>query len=46
MKQKLSISVEEDTLKEVLKLVEEGKFRNTSHALEYSFKQLIRERSE
>lgn len=36
MKQKLSVSLEENLLKSIDKLVETGKFRNKSHFVEYS----------
>jgi Arc/MetJ-type ribon-helix-helix transcriptional regulator len=36
MKQKLSISVDEETVKLLEKLIKEGRFRNKSHLIEYS----------
>ena len=40
MKVKLSISVEEETALKVMEHVRQGRFRNKSHAFEYSFKKL------
>ncbi len=36
MKVKMSISVDEETALKVMELVRNGKFRNKSHAFEYS----------
>lgn len=41
MKEKISIAVDADTLESVDESVREGKFRNRSHAFEYSLKKLI-----
>ena len=41
MKQKLSISIDENKIKEIDGLVENGKFRNKSHVLEYSLNKLL-----
>jgi Arc/MetJ-type ribon-helix-helix transcriptional regulator len=41
MKEKLSITVEKETIELLEKLIEEGRFRNKSHALEYSLKKAI-----
>jgi Arc/MetJ-type ribon-helix-helix transcriptional regulator len=43
MKQKISITVEEETIDLLERMVEEGRFRSISHALEYGFKQFARE---
>ena len=40
MKQKISISIDEDTLLKIKEGIQLGKFRNKSHAFEYAFKQL------
>lgn len=41
MKAKISITVEEDILKKLDKILEEGLFRNKSHVIEYSVKKFI-----
>lgn len=41
MKRKISVSIDEKTLEQVQKHILTGKFRNTSHALEYAVKQLL-----
>lgn len=38
MKEKLSITVEKETVELLEKLIREGRFRNKSHALEYSLR--------
>jgi len=43
MKQKLSVSLEENLLKLVGELVNTGKFRNKSHLVEYSLSKMIKE---
>jgi len=40
MKEKLSITVERETVELLEKLVQEGRFRNKSHALEYSLRKI------
>ena len=40
MKEKLSITVEKETVELLEKLIEEGRFRNKSHALEYSLRKI------
>jgi len=42
MKQKISVSIEKETVALVERFVREGRFRNISHALEYGFNQLVR----
>ena len=42
MKQKLSISVDEEVVKQIEKKIVEGLFRNRSHALEFAIKKLFR----
>ncbi len=42
MKQKLSITMEEKTVEEIVKLVEEGRYRNKSHIVEYAVRRLLR----
>ena len=42
MKQKVSITVEEEVLKLVEELIQEGRFRNYSHIFEYSLRQFLK----
>ena len=42
MKQKLSISIDEETIVLLEKLVKEGRFRNKSHLIEYSVNKYIK----
>jgi len=42
MKQKLSITMEEKVVEDILKLVEEGRYRNKSHIVEYAVRRLLR----
>jgi len=46
MKKKLSITISEEKLKEIAKRVQEGRFRNKSHVIEYSLDQLLKEEGE
>jgi Arc/MetJ-type ribon-helix-helix transcriptional regulator len=46
MKQKISVTIDEKKIKIIEKLLEEGKFRNKSHILEYSLNKLIKEELE
>lgn len=41
MKQKISISVDEETIKDIEKYVKEGTFRNKSHAVEFAVRKLV-----
>lgn len=43
MKLKLSITVDEHLVQQVEEAVQEGRFRNRSHILEYALKQFLRE---
>ncbi len=43
MKQKISITVEEETIDLLERMVEEGRFRSISHALEYGFNSFVKE---
>lgn len=43
MKQKLSITIDEEKIKQIEKMLKEGKFRNKSHVLEYSLDNLLKE---
>ena len=40
-KQKISISVDEKTLKKILEGIEKGIFRNRSHAFEFAMKEVM-----
>ena len=44
MKTKISISLDENTLKNIEKILEEGLFRNKSHLIEYSIKKFLEEK--
>ena len=41
MKQKLSITVEEETIAQLDKFIMGGKFRNKSHLIEYSINKFL-----
>ena len=41
MKQKLSITLDEELVNEILKVLSSGKFRNKSHVVEYAVKKLL-----
>ena len=43
MKQKLSITIDEAKVRLIERLLEEGRFRNKSHILEYSLNRLLNE---
>ena len=43
MKQKLSITIDEKTLKLLKEILENGSFRNKSHVVEFSLNKLFRE---
>ncbi len=43
MKQKLSVTIDEDKIKIIEKLLKEGLFRNKSHILEYSLNKFLGE---
>jgi len=43
MKQKLSITIDEEKIKLIEQLLAEGRFRNKSHILEYSLNKLLKE---
>ena len=44
MKQKLSITIDEKTIKLLKKVIEEGIFRNKSHAIEFSLNKILKEK--
>lgn len=43
MKKKLSISINEETIKEVQRVVSEGSFRSNSHLIELAVDKLLKE---
>jgi len=43
MKQKVSISIDEEKIKLLEKLLHDGKFRNKSHIIEYSIDKFLKE---
>lgn len=43
MKQKMSITVEEDKIKQIEELIEQGVYRNKSHALESGIDKILKE---
>ena len=43
MKQKLSITIEEETIKLIDEILKEGRFRNKSHLIEYSLNRFLKE---
>jgi len=44
MKVKLSISMDKALVKEAEEVIEEGRFRNKSHIVEYALKSFLREK--
>ncbi|MFA5084000.1 MAG: hypothetical protein WC475_01265 [Candidatus Paceibacterota bacterium] len=42
-KEKISVSVNRETVKQMESLVDDGRFRNKSHVVEYSLNELFRE---
>ena len=44
MKAKLSITIEKDLEQEAEKVIEEGRFRNKSHLLEYALKSFLKDK--
>jgi Arc/MetJ-type ribon-helix-helix transcriptional regulator len=46
MKQQISITVEEELVKQSKKLIREGSFRNKSHVFEYALQSLLRTRGD
>ncbi len=46
MKQKLSVSIEENTISILKELVKEGRFRNQSHIIEYSLNKFLKEQED
>lgn len=43
MKQKISVTIDEATVQDILKNITTGKFRNKSHFVEYAVKKLLEE---
>ena len=44
MKQKISVTIEKETLKQMEKIIKTGIFRNKSHAVEFSLNKTLREK--
>ena len=44
MKKKLSITVDEDKVKTIEKIVSEGRFRNKSHIIEYALDSYLKQK--
>lgn len=43
MKIKLSVSMEQDLVKQAEKIIQEGRFRNKSHIVEYALKLFLKD---
>ena len=43
MKQKLSITIDEEKIKKIEKILEDGRFRSKSHILEFSLDKFLKE---
>lgn len=43
MKEKLSVTIDEEKVRKIEKILEEGKFRSKSHVLEYSLNKFLKE---
>lgn len=43
MKQKISISMDEEKIKLIEEMLKEGRFRNKSHIIEYSLNKFLKE---
>ena len=43
MKQKLSITLDEELVQETVRALSDGRFRNKSHVIEYALKKLLEE---
>ncbi|MBS3157391.1 hypothetical protein J4442_04465 [Candidatus Woesearchaeota archaeon] len=43
MKEKISVTIDRSVLDRIIEFVEEGRFRNKSHVVEYSLNKLIKE---
>jgi len=41
MKQKLSVTLDEDLVHEIMRALSSGRFRNKSHVVEYAVKKLL-----
>ncbi len=44
MKQKISVTIDEETRKKIEKIINSGLFRNISHAVEFSLNRIIKEK--
>jgi Arc/MetJ-type ribon-helix-helix transcriptional regulator len=45
MKQKISITIEKETLEQIDETIKEGIFRNKSHAIEFSLNKILKEKN-
>jgi len=45
MKHKLSITIDEQAVLDILKAIESGRFRNKSHFVEFAVKKLLEEKN-
>ena len=45
MKHKLSVTLDEGLVHEIIRAISTGRFRNKSHAIEYSIKKLFEEQN-
>ncbi len=45
MKQKISITVDQEMIKLIEEMLEDARFRNRSHVIEYSLKKFLKEQS-
>ena len=43
MKKKISVSIEEKTIDDIDKFIEDGLFRNKSHVIEYAINKFMKE---
>lgn len=43
MKQKISITIDEEKIKLIEKILEEGRFRNKSHIIEFSLNEFLKQ---
>ena len=43
MKQKISVTIDEEKIKQIEKMLKEGLFRNKSHVIEYSLNKFLKE---
>jgi Arc/MetJ-type ribon-helix-helix transcriptional regulator len=46
MKQKISVTIEEETIKLIETILADARFRNRSHVIEYSLKEFLKSQEE